>query len=112
MNNLFSILIFLIEEYIGDKQDMMVIDLVIIGLYLIEFIYNLVTFPPPKCGFFTLYFTWVDILTMITPVINIILNVYVADTSFAYIKIVRFLRISKVIRILRLIKVIKRYTVL
>ena len=83
----------------------------IVALYLIEFIYNLATHPPPKASFFQLYFTWVDLITMATPIVSVFLDSNTTNTA-SRLKIIRILRVSKVIRILRLVKVIKRYTVL
>ena len=112
LNNIFSILIFVLEQYITDKKTELAIDIVVIVLYLMEFIYNFVTFPPPKSAFFCLYFTWVDIVTMITPMISFGFVTKSEDhRGLTYIKIVRILRVSKVIRIIRLAKMIKRYTI-
>lgn len=74
LNNIFSILIFLIEEYITDPTHTIIIDMVIVGFYLVEFAYNFITHPPPKCSFFSLYFTWVDLITMATPIVNVFLD--------------------------------------
>lgn len=82
--------------------------MVVLFFYIVEFIYNLISFPPPRSAFFSLYFTWIDLATMITPIITIAMD----SESVQYIKIVRILRVSKVIRILRLVKMIKTYTVL
>eukprot|EP00347_Sterkiella_histriomuscorum_P016353 403353514 len=108
LNNIFSILIFLIEEYIDDHTAEITIDMVIMFFYIIEFIYNYQQHPQPKSAFFSSYFTWIDLASMTTPLITLSID----SNGLDHIKIVRILRVSKVIRILRLIKIIKSYTIL
>ena len=82
--------------------------MVVLFFYLLEFAYNFLSYSPPRSTFFSLYFTWIDIATMLTPIITIIMD----SENFQHIKMIRVLRVAKVIRILRLVKMIKTYTAL
>jgi len=53
LNNVFSILIFLAEEYMSNANTEFAIDMVIVFFYLIEFAYNIATYPPPRSHFFS-----------------------------------------------------------
>lgn len=48
LNNIFSIFVFLAEEYIQDTQHEIIIDMLIVFFYLLEFIYNWATYPEPR----------------------------------------------------------------
>lgn len=71
-------------------------------IFIIELCFNFKNQQKPKLGFFLKTDTWVDIITSIPPILNLILE------SQIKIGFLRMLRMLKVMRIVRVLKVMKK----
>lgn len=86
--------------------------MVITAIYFCEFVHSFYLSSPPLLNFFRRIDTWIDIITMVTPIVT---YVYQYDTEHISdkvrkIKVIRLLRVLKVLRILRLSKLLKKFT--
>ena len=62
------------DDYISNRTTAVIIDSVVLFFFIVEFFYNLYNHPHPKSAFFYLYYTWIDIATMITPIITMLID--------------------------------------
>ena len=58
-------------EYSFDDAITNLIDIVLTSIFIIEFVYNFWIAPKPKSLFFKKLDTWIDAVTIITPMIEI-----------------------------------------
>jgi len=92
----------------------LVIDCVVTGLYIIEFVYEFYYTKKPRKNFFYRWTTWIDIITIVVPIVEILyeqrsgfFNVPEIDSDTGLnFKTFRILRILKVLRILRIHKLL------
>lgn len=92
------------EEYLTDETKR-ILDIIITSIYIFELFYYFARSTPPKTNYLKRIDTWIDVITIITPLFT-----YIYTNK--NLKLVRVLRILKVLRILRLGKIIRRYTIL
>ena len=69
-NNLIAIIIFMLEDFFEGVQTIKTIDMVITILFALEFIYNLITHKRPRYQAFVEFDTWVDLITIVTPILE------------------------------------------
>ncbi len=110
-NNMLSILIFMIEEYIPPRT-IAIIDLLISTVFIVELFHTFKNASPPRTSLFTKFDTWIDIITIMTPMVEVILEFSRNEEDQDLgLKVFRVFRIFKVFRVLRIQKLIKKRTV-
>jgi hypothetical protein len=74
-NNILGISIFMFEEFIPKASTIFIMDIIITSLYIVELIYCFYIHMKPRRNFWVRFDTFVDLITIIVPLIAIIYQI-------------------------------------
>jgi len=108
LTNLAAVVAFVIEDYYENSETKVLdsIEILVTTVFSLELAYNLWKHPRSKVGFFFKWDTWIDILTIVPPLLQFIFkDMFI---TFGFLRILRMFKVMRIFRILKLIKQIDK----